>query len=549
MFTLSYKPCGDAEPTWKQRVFFACHLDDFDRYFDEITDDILASQNCAIYYIGKEAEAEYDEELFLSYLSEMRLVVIPVTTNLLTRPSRALDVVYKYASDYHIPVLTLMEENGLRKLYEQTFGKLPFLSKDNICETAMTFQAKLQRFMSYIFIEDDIYAKQQLCDIEREADDGKIEAIKKLVGMYYVGDGAERDISRSAHYQQELVSYLKTCSSEKESADSLRSLEKALSALGGLLAESDNICEAISNYDEAIEICKSLKLKERLRFNWLRLADLFLNNGQFATAHDCYLEATNTFASDVKEMDPSSLWELSEIYISIAFTCGLGDIGEALEYYLTAAKLKKYLYDKQQTPENLLRLVWVYEKMASEYYEQEDHTSAYDYAERSTALLQEWADKTNSLRIRHELVQSCQYLADMYFDDNIATEARKNYEKALTEINKIISETKSSCLSELTVIYENLANIAEVQGSLPDAYEYYRKLIGVKTQYASEIHTVSSAESLAETYYKMCTLGYPETVDRFMLENVLVLFDLLSRIDPTHISMRDKIRSMVTSKE
>ena len=47
---------GNSSPSGKPRVYFTCHPDDFDRYFDKICEDIFQTHDCAIYYTGDMAE-------------------------------------------------------------------------------------------------------------------------------------------------------------------------------------------------------------------------------------------------------------------------------------------------------------------------------------------------------------------------------------------------------------------------------------------------------------------------------------------------------------
>ena len=41
MAVLKYKTRGDSTPSGKAKIFFCCHPDDFDLYFEKICKDIL----------------------------------------------------------------------------------------------------------------------------------------------------------------------------------------------------------------------------------------------------------------------------------------------------------------------------------------------------------------------------------------------------------------------------------------------------------------------------------------------------------------------------
>ena len=65
----------------KPRVCFTCHPDDFDKYFEQICEDIFKTHDCAIYYTPDMREVIYDEDLETD-LGRMNLFVVPVTYKL-----------------------------------------------------------------------------------------------------------------------------------------------------------------------------------------------------------------------------------------------------------------------------------------------------------------------------------------------------------------------------------------------------------------------------------------------------------------------------------
>ena len=63
MAEMLFKTKGNASPSGKPRVYFTCHKDDFDLYFEQVCEYIFKTQNCAIYYTADMNEAMSDEEL------------------------------------------------------------------------------------------------------------------------------------------------------------------------------------------------------------------------------------------------------------------------------------------------------------------------------------------------------------------------------------------------------------------------------------------------------------------------------------------------------
>ena len=95
MSQLSYITRGNSSAQGKAKVYFCCHPDDF-TMMKSIADEILAEVNCAIFYT---AEAITDKEAHLRDLAEMNLLVFPVTTRFLTKPSFARDVDFAFTKE------------------------------------------------------------------------------------------------------------------------------------------------------------------------------------------------------------------------------------------------------------------------------------------------------------------------------------------------------------------------------------------------------------------------------------------------------------------
>jgi len=156
MTNLNYKTRGNSTPQGKPRVYFCCHKKDFEQYFDEISNEILSKQNCVIWYADE--TVEYDEELFFN-LKQMQLFVMPITTNLLCTENAALEIEFKFAIENHIPVLPLMQENGLIELFNAKCGELQFLDKHNTDMTAISYDEKLEKYLSSVLIGDELAEK------------------------------------------------------------------------------------------------------------------------------------------------------------------------------------------------------------------------------------------------------------------------------------------------------------------------------------------------------------------------------------------------------
>jgi len=140
----------------KRRVYFTCHPDDFDKYFEKVTDDILKCANCAIFYTENMAEP-LPEVYREADLGQMNLFVIPVTYNLLTKPNRAMDSDFAFADSKQgsIPVLPLVMEDNLDEFFKARFGARQYLMPFASDRTAISYEKKLSRYLASVLLDDE----------------------------------------------------------------------------------------------------------------------------------------------------------------------------------------------------------------------------------------------------------------------------------------------------------------------------------------------------------------------------------------------------------
>ena len=147
----SYITRGDSSPHGKTKVCLLCHPDDLDRYLGEISRDIFMTQNCSIWYMGNNQElidAEFE-------LSQMQLVVIPVTKRLLSEENDALTLGLPFAIKNRIPILPILVESGLDALFAAKIGDLEYIDKTAIDLTAISYTDKLAKYLESVLLNDE----------------------------------------------------------------------------------------------------------------------------------------------------------------------------------------------------------------------------------------------------------------------------------------------------------------------------------------------------------------------------------------------------------
>ena len=142
------------------RIYVSCHKDDLELHLRSVCADIFAAQeNCAVFYEDEPDRSLAEGELE-DLLSDMRMVVVPVTQKLLRERSRALDTEIPAALRLNIPVLPILfEEDDTGRLIgkfnnTEIFGGLQFLNKYDRDPTALRYQDKLAAFLSSVLISE-----------------------------------------------------------------------------------------------------------------------------------------------------------------------------------------------------------------------------------------------------------------------------------------------------------------------------------------------------------------------------------------------------------
>ena len=150
--SLSYRTIANEDPHGKSRVFFTCHPDDFEIFFEQVKDWLFKYQNNCVIWYEKSGTVLMNNEELKSQLCEMQLVVMPITTRLLTKPNRAVDLVLPFVNEKHIPVLPLMMENSLDDDFRAKFGKVQYLKPGDPDPTAVPFEHKLEKYLDRVLV-------------------------------------------------------------------------------------------------------------------------------------------------------------------------------------------------------------------------------------------------------------------------------------------------------------------------------------------------------------------------------------------------------------
>ena len=157
MATFKIKTKNELDINKKPRVYFTCHPEDFDKYFEKICEDIFKTHDCAIYYTEDMTEVIADDEKETD-LGRMNLFVVPVTFKLLSKPNRAMDEDIAYAKNENIPILPIMVESGIDVVYSKPdkFGEMQYLNPYSRDLTEISYEEKLGKYLVAVLISDEM---------------------------------------------------------------------------------------------------------------------------------------------------------------------------------------------------------------------------------------------------------------------------------------------------------------------------------------------------------------------------------------------------------
>ena len=149
--SLLYKTRSGDTPNGKPYLYFSGHPKDRELYFEEISGDILALHDVAIWYDDSDA---HDSKAQEKDIKLMRLIILPITHRLLSVANRGLEE-FEIASRNNIPILPIMLEDGLAERFNSTCGDIQYLDKYSVSDGAISFAEKLEKFLSSVIVGDE----------------------------------------------------------------------------------------------------------------------------------------------------------------------------------------------------------------------------------------------------------------------------------------------------------------------------------------------------------------------------------------------------------
>ncbi len=566
---LLYKTKYGGSPAGKPRVYFTCHPDDFEKYFEKICNDIFESQDCAVFY-KEDMSMEIPDEDKERHLYNSNLIVIIVSLKLLTEPNAAFDSDFAYAKKRNITVLPIVVEPGLDVLYEQEakFGKRNYLhlyDKSTVMalseknpwlqnDSAIPFEEKLKKYLEDVLVSPELAKRIRAAfdtriflsyrNMDREHANRLIRKIHSYpefrdVGIWYdeylpLGEDYEVNIQNTlAEYPLFMLMVTPNIVRMKMNDDG---------------TEDDNYVVKYE-YPVAKKMVKPIFPVEMLETDKDELADKFLGIGDGVGFDDVtFREKIQVFTGiyEKKEDTAEHLYLMGMAYLNgvdierdvergIGLLTSAGENGYEMAMYKLydmyrngdmvqldyriavkwAEKYADYYQDKygEEHPDTLTslnNLACTYRYLGDSRKALELHEKVYDIQKRT--LGEEHPDTLGSLN----------NLAGTYGVLGDSRKALKLHEKVYDIRKRTLGEEHPDTLNSLN-------NLASTYGALGDsrkALKLHEKVYDIQKRTLGEEHpdTLSSLQNLAVVYAKMrdyktaqlyCVTVYRTCLDKY----------------------------------
>lgn len=543
MALLSCKTRGNTSPQGKPRVYFCCHPADLSLYFSAVSEELLALQNCALYY-PENGAVTYDAEL-LADLTQMQLFVMPVTQRLLTTDNPAITVAFPFAVEHHIPVLPLMQEPGLDVLFNQRCGQRQYLDKHTADQTALRYEDKLKAYLEKVLVSDT----------EAERVRGAFDAYIFL--SYRKKDRRHaQELMRLIHqrpaYEDMAIWYDEFLVPGENFNDNIQAaLDKSalfvLTVTPNLVNETNYVMTV--EYPMAVKKGKPIVAAEMLPTDKAAMAAHYAACPPCTDAHDkpalsIALQEQLEKLPLKKSGDPREhhylmgLAYLGGIDVEVDHTRAVKRItASAGAGYLPAIEKLIWMYRNGIGVERCMdTAVYWYEQLISRHKESYNAcptVSALDVlvncclnfgddrreygqlkaAEEKYRQALAYLERTPFRRnhtVRQDFALCYERLGDLYLDSGAPAEASAHYHKAVELREALLQEPSASLPDDfarnLTTLYNKLSNLCQREGRLQEAREFCEKSLRLTTLITGDEDTLLARQDRSACYDNLGTL-------------------------------------------
>ena len=154
---LAYILRGNPNPHGRSKIFYLCHKQERENYFQEICEDIFASQGSAVIWYPTDESGDLETQEYFDDLQEMNLIVAVITRKFLDAVAAGELKEYHFAKQHKIPILPLIQEPGLIEDYNRICGEHQTLYKASPFDpTEIPYEQKLKDYLETILFPNEL---------------------------------------------------------------------------------------------------------------------------------------------------------------------------------------------------------------------------------------------------------------------------------------------------------------------------------------------------------------------------------------------------------
>ena len=515
-------------------------------------------EDIAIWYDEFLTPGEDFNSSIVDAMEKSQLFVLTVTPNLVNEDNYVMTTEYPMAADRGKTIFPAEMVDTDRELLVARYDGIPECVKTEDMEEFSRRMKAVVETMDRKFCDDDEHrflmglAYLGGVDVETDyekavklitlkAEDGYIDAVRKLMNMYRNGEGVKRDYAKAMEYEEKLVRLL------QERYEAENSEENRLEWLYAMSAYTDTLREC-KLYDRAEVFCRefiqeaekteaeyqSAEYKNILAGAYNRMALVYSDMADIHNAEKYF----RLFVETTQHNPEADLRDVAISNYNMGFILkDTGKLSEAKEYYLRGLSAQEtvvswgYSYD-------LINLAIILGGVGRVCQEQQNCAEAHSWMDKAIKTAQQAWEETKTDNDLRELSVIITRKGLLYMEEGNYIEAEKQLSKAF-DISMELAQRAGTMNDErnVAVAYINAGYVKSLAGNLSEAISCYKKALDITDALAQKLHIIKLDEdkgtiftNISDTYKSM---GEYAKAAEYALRAISVAENLVKRTDMT----------------
>ena len=495
------------------------------KYANELIKTIHQNPNCeniGIWYDEFLVPGEKFDESIKNEIENSDLFAILVTPNLVNEENYVLSTEYPLAKESNKTILPILSIKTDIKMLKNVLGKVKII-KLKSCVKALIKKLKIKKnktvdlkekyllglaYLSGIQVETD--ANHGIKLISECANNGYLDAARKMAEIYYHGLGIEQNIDKAIEWQDNYVQIIDTRHHTLPEEQKIKNLEMCIDAtidLVDYLCEGQRYMEAktvslnlinlfilkeetaetfkklLAVYSKLIAVCRMLKDYNTIEDVFKKQQEI-LKNVDYSDYEflEAKLAAYNNYASSIIDKNDTKSFELAK------------------EYYL---ELLNDIETNKDFPDKNRSLVFIFNNLGHCLNRLNENSE--EWFKKSIKIVEDNLKNSQTVESLRQVVSLYVSLADAVVENDI-NKAELYYLKALDYAYILLESSKlPDDILDTGKVCERLALLNYNKGSFEKSSIYYEKLIELFVPYEDRRMFISP---LYNTYFVLASIKF-----------------------------------------